>query len=51
MKRYFDKLPQIMIDQANKYNFPIIELPFEYNLSNVISIINEKVLGKVRPFK
>lgn len=46
MKRYFDKLPQNMIDQANKYNFPLIELPFEYTLSKVISIINEKASGR-----
>lgn len=46
MKRYFDKLPQNMIDQANKYNFPLIELPFEYTLSRVITIINEKASGR-----
>ncbi|MHA0858186.1 PucR family transcriptional regulator [Paenibacillus sp. CMAA1364] len=46
MKRYFDKLPQNMIDEANKYGLPLLELPFEYTLSNVISIINEKVSGR-----
>ncbi|MFZ7943584.1 PucR family transcriptional regulator [Neobacillus sp. 19] len=46
MKRYFDKLPQNMIDQANKYGLPLIELPFEYTLSRVISIINEKASGR-----
>ncbi|WP_419888797.1 PucR family transcriptional regulator [Neobacillus niacini] len=46
MKRYFDKLPQNMIDQANKLGLPLIELPFEYTLSRVISIINEKASGR-----
>jgi len=42
MKRYFDKLPQNMIDLANKLGFPLLELPFQYTLSQVIAIINEK---------
>jgi PucR family transcriptional regulator, purine catabolism regulatory protein len=46
MKRYFDKLPQKMIDHANELGFPLIELPFEYTLSKVISIINEKASGR-----
>ncbi|MBT2699896.1 PucR family transcriptional regulator ligand-binding domain-containing protein [Bacillus sp. ISL-40] len=46
MKRYFEKLPQRMIDHANKMGFPLLELPFEYTLSRVISIINEKASGR-----
>jgi len=46
MKRYFDKLPQNMIDEANKYGLPLLELPIGYTLSNVISIINEKASGR-----
>jgi purine catabolism regulator len=46
MKRYFDKLPQNMIDEANKLGLPLLELPFEYTLSRVISIINEKASGR-----
>jgi len=42
MKRYFNKLPQNMIDLADKLGFPLLELPFEYRLSQVIAIINEK---------
>ncbi|MEH7155483.1 PucR family transcriptional regulator [Neobacillus drentensis] len=45
MKRYFDEIPQNMIDLANQYDFPLLELPFEYTLSQVISIINEKAAG------
>ncbi|WP_066065045.1 PucR family transcriptional regulator [Neobacillus soli] len=46
MKRYFDKLPKKMIDHANKMGLPLLELPFEYTLSRVISIINEKASGR-----
>lgn len=46
MKRYFDKLPQNMIDEANKYGLPLLELPMGYTLSRVISIINEKASGR-----
>ncbi|WP_277585033.1 PucR family transcriptional regulator [Psychrobacillus antarcticus] len=46
MKRYFDKLPQNMIDEANKCGLPLLELPLGYTLSNVISIINEKASGR-----
>ncbi|MDN3017030.1 PucR family transcriptional regulator ligand-binding domain-containing protein [Paenibacillus sp. BSR1-1] len=46
MKRYFETLPQAMIDHANKLGLPLIELPFEYTLSRVISIINEKASGR-----
>ncbi len=46
MKRYFDKIPQNMIDEANRLGLPLLELPFEYTLSRVISIINEKASGR-----
>lgn len=42
MKRYFDRIPKNMIDLANRYGLPLLELPFEYTLSRVIAIINEK---------
>ncbi|MEC1717300.1 PucR family transcriptional regulator [Schinkia azotoformans] len=44
-KRYFDKIPQNMIERANKYDLPLLELPYEYTLSRIISIINEKASG------
>lgn len=46
MKRYFDKLPQNMVEEANKYGLPLLELPTGYTLSNVIAIINEKASGR-----
>lgn len=41
IKRYFDQIPQNMIDLANQYGLPILELPYGYTLSQIISIINE----------
>lgn len=45
IKRYFETIPQNMIDQANNYGLPLLELPYEYTLSKVISIFNEKSSG------
>ncbi|REB05276.1 PucR family transcriptional regulator [Sporosarcina sp. BI001-red] len=45
-KRYFEKLPDNMIKKANEYGLPLLELPYGYTLSNVISIINEKASGR-----
>lgn len=46
MQRYFEQIPQNMIDHANKYGLPLLSLPFEYTLSKVIAIINEKASGR-----
>lgn len=46
MHRYFDEIPQNMIDLANKYGLPLLTMPFEYTLSKVIAIINEKASGR-----
>ncbi|TGV25969.1 PucR family transcriptional regulator [Mesorhizobium sp. M00.F.Ca.ET.186.01.1.1] len=46
MQRYFDQIPQNMIDLANQYGLPLLALPFEYTLSKVIAIINEKASGR-----
>jgi purine catabolism regulator len=46
MHRYFDEIPQNMIDLADKYGLPLLTMPFEYTLSKVIAIINEKASGR-----
>jgi len=46
MRRYLQKTPQNMIDIANQYGLPLLELPYNYTLSKVISIINEKASGR-----
>jgi len=45
-KRYFEQIPQNMIDLANEYGLPLLELPYEYTLSKIISIFNEKSSGR-----
>lgn len=46
MRRYLQKTPQNMIDIANQHGLPLLELPYNYTLSKVISIINEKASGR-----
>ncbi|MFO1445384.1 PucR family transcriptional regulator ligand-binding domain-containing protein [Bacillus sp. Bva_UNVM-123] len=46
IKRYFEQVPQNMIDLANEYGLPLLELPYEYTLSKIISIFNEKSSGR-----
>jgi PucR family transcriptional regulator, purine catabolism regulatory protein len=41
MKRYFNEIPPNMIELANFYGLPLLELPFGYTLSKVIAMINE----------
>ena len=41
IKRYWDEIPQAMIDVANEVNFPIIEIPFIYSLAHVSNVIND----------
>lgn len=38
--RYFQSLPQSMIQQAQKLDFPLIELPFGYSLSTAMDVVN-----------
>ena len=38
-KRYLEKVPQIMIDEANRLGFPIIELPYDISFSDLMNDI------------
>ena len=42
-KRFLGKIPQCMIDEANRVNLPIIEIPFQYSISFVSSTINNEI--------
>lgn len=44
--RYIDEIPQVMIDQANDYDFPLILLPNDANLSLLSNGILEMLLDK-----
>ncbi|WP_017754474.1 PucR family transcriptional regulator [Calidifontibacillus oryziterrae] len=43
--RYIDEIPELMIEQANEYNIPIILLPGDANLSLLTNTILELLLG------
>jgi purine catabolism regulator len=42
-KRFLGKIPTCMIEEANRVNLPIIEIPFQYSLSLVSSLINNEI--------
>lgn len=44
INRYWDKTPQVMLEEADKYNLPIIEIPDHYSLSQVINYINRMLI-------
>lgn len=41
LQRYFDEVPEAMIKLANKVNLPILSIPYDYNFTQIISIINQ----------
>ncbi|WP_372997441.1 PucR family transcriptional regulator [Lutispora sp.] len=45
-KRYLEKVPQIMVDEANRLDFPIIELPYDLSFSDVMNDILLQVHNK-----
>lgn len=45
-KRFLGEIPACMIDEANRVNLPIVEIPFDYPLSNVSSVINNEILKR-----
>ena len=46
IRRYFESIPQKMIEQANQYNFSLLALPFEYSLSHVSHIVYQEILNR-----
>lgn len=45
-KRYLEKIPTIMIEEANRLNFPIIELPFDLSFSELMNTILLEIYNK-----
>jgi sugar diacid utilization regulator len=41
LQRYFDEIPESMVKLANKVNLPILSIPYDYNFTEIISIINQ----------
>ncbi|NLJ33382.1 MAG: PucR family transcriptional regulator [Firmicutes bacterium] len=46
IKRYFETIPQQMIDQAEACDFPLLELPFEYSLSQISFAVYQEILNR-----
>ncbi len=44
LKRYLDKLPESMIEEADRLDFPIISIPFEQNFAEISMMIYRKIL-------
>ena len=47
--RYLQTSPDSMIAEANRLNLPVIELPFGYSLSSVISAVNRRLFSQSDP--
>jgi PucR family transcriptional regulator, purine catabolism regulatory protein len=45
-KRYLDEIPIEMINSANKYNIPLLEVPFDLSFSEIIAPILGVVFNK-----
>lgn len=44
--RYFQSLPQAMVRQAQKRDFPLIELPFGHSLSTAMEVVNRHLVAQ-----
>jgi PucR family transcriptional regulator, purine catabolism regulatory protein len=45
-KRYLNEIPREIIDSANKYNIPLLEVPFDLSFSEIIAPILGVVFNK-----
>lgn len=45
-KRYMDMVPEVMIEEANRCGFPIVEIPFRYSLANISNVINNALFKR-----
>ncbi len=46
IKRYWNEVPQIMIDEAKQLKLPIVEIPFTYSLAQVSNVINNEIFKR-----
>jgi len=45
MKRYIDKLPEDIINVANKYKFPIIEIPYSASYTDIMMPVLTEIIS------
>lgn len=43
IQRYLTRFPSCMIEEAEALNFPLVQLPFGYSLSNISSLVNKNI--------
>jgi PucR family transcriptional regulator, purine catabolism regulatory protein len=43
IKRYWDEIPKVILQEANKVNLPVIEIPYKFSLSQVANLVNLEV--------
>ena len=46
IKRYWEKVPEIIIEEAKKYNLAIVEIPYNYSLAQITRVINDELLKR-----
>jgi purine catabolism regulator len=46
IKRYWNKVPDIIMEEAKKRNFAIVEIPYNYSLSQITRVINDEILKR-----
>lgn len=46
VKRFFDKIPDSLIKEAEKYGVPLVSVPFYHVYSNIISVINQNLIDQ-----
>lgn len=44
--RYWDEIPKVILQEANKVNLPVIEIPYKFSLSQVANLVNLEVHGR-----
>lgn len=43
INRYLDSFPSCMVEEAEKLDFPLIQLPFGYSLSTISTLVNRNI--------
>ncbi len=46
IKRYWDEIPQVIIDEANRLNFAVIETPYRYSLAQITNVLNDEIFQR-----
>ena len=44
VKRFFDRIPDSMIEEAAKYGLALVSVPFYHGYTNIINVINENLI-------